>query len=409
MTSQPPAPASGTTAGGAEARDASNAGLDLGTDGDEPTPIVLDASARLSGRVFVDVSGPGTSHDGIDQPGEAGAGGRTVELFTADGTALGAATTDGEGGWSFAVPGAAAGGAITVRVRDAGDSAFVSEAPGYADADVADGRIVLTPGIGTRVDGIDVGVAPAPRLEADRIESTVPGARVTFAHVYTASSHGRLSLGLDGATGTGGAGTGGAGAGLDARIVADADCDGAIDGDETAPPDPIAVVPGQRLCLVVDAFVPANAAPGARLSVALDATLALDDPANTGHGTVFARRNVDAVSVAAPADGRLELDKRVRNVTRGEPFGTSNTGLPGHVLEYEIRYRNTGTGAIEGLEVDDLAPAYTRVEPGSAACTETPAPLACRVEATGESLGWRFDGALPAGATGTVGYRVTVD
>ena len=397
------ASASGTTPRGATAADTSNAGLDLSTDGDAPTPIVLDAAARLSGRVFVDVSTPTASHDGAAQPGEPGEGGRTVSITADDGTALGTALTDGEGAWRFDVPAAYADAPVTVRVADDARAAFVSEAPGFADADVADGRVVLTPGVGADVAGIDVGVAPAPRLEADRLAAAEAGARASFAHAHVARSHGSLAASLAGPDGAGGTGLDGA------RLLTDAACDGTGDAPFAGPVD---VAPGERTCFVVEAFLPATAADGARFAVALDTVLTLSDAAGTGHGTVFRRRNVDTVTVTGSADGRLVLVKRVRNVTLGEGFGASNGGLPGHVLEYEISYRNTGTGPIEGLEIDDLVPAWTRVRPGSAACAEVPAPLTCSVVESGqsgESLGWRFGGDLPAGASGRVVYEVSID
>ena len=396
------ATASGTGPDGTTVADDSNAGLDLTVDADEPTPIVIDASATLAGRVFVDVSSAGDSHDGVDQPGEPGAGGRAVEFLLAGGGSIGAVTTDGEGAWRFSVPPVHAGAPITVRVVEAGSTAFVSEAPAFADGTVTDGRVTLVPATGQTIEGIDVGVAPAPRLEADRLASASPGTRVRFAHAHTSGAHGTLAASL-------GDGSGGAATRMDANLVLDLDCDGEVDPGEGPFGAPLAVGPGTRTCLVIDAFVPADALPGSRLEVALDTVLSLVDPAGTGHGVTFARSNVDAANVAAAADGRLELDKRVRNVTLGEGFGTSNDALPGHTLEYEIVYRNSGPAPIEGLEVDDLAPAYTRVEPGSASCGATPAPLACSVVESGETLGWRFTGALPAGATGTVGYRVTVD
>ncbi len=390
----------GASPGGTSVSDASNAGLDLTVDGDAPTPVVIDASARLSGNVFVDVSSATASHDGVPDPGELGAGGRTVSFVAADGTALGSALTDGRGAWTFDVPVAHADAAVTVRVSDVATTAFVSEAPAWRDADVADGQLVLVPGIGAEVAGLDVGVAPAPRLESGRVLSAAAGARTSFAHVHVAGSHGTLSATI----GT----TGGAGGGElpGATLLVDADCDGTGEGPRAGP---VTVVPGERSCFVVEAFLPAAAPAGARYAVAIDTTLVLSDAAGTGHATSFARRNVDSVTVAGAGEGRLELAKRVRNVTLGEGFGASNAGLPGHVLEYEIEYRNSGTDAIDGLRLDDLAPPYTSVQPGTAVCADVPAPLTCSVVEAGESLGWRFTGSLPAGSVGSVTYRVAID
>ncbi len=395
---------SGTSPGGTSVTDVSNAGLDLTVDADAPTPVVFDASARLSGRVFVDVSGVAISHDGVLDAGEPGVGGRTVSFAAADGTALGAALTDGQGAWRFDVPAARADAPVTVRVNAAATTAFVSEAPAWADADLADGRLVLVPGVGAERTGLDVGVAPAPRLESDRVLSVAAGARASFAHAHVAGSHGTLSAAIGRADG------GRAGGGGDelpgATLLADANCDGT--GDAAWAP-PITVVPGQRTCFVVQAFLPAAVPAGTRYAVAIDTTLVLSDTADTGHATSFARRNVDTVTVAGSGEGRLQLSKRVRNVTLGEGFGNANAGLPGHVLEYEIEYRNSGTAPLDGLRLDDLAPPYTTVQPGTAVCADVPSPLACSVVETGASLGWRFTGSLPAGSRGSVTYRVAID
>ena len=141
----------------------------------------------------------------------------------------------------------------------------------------------------------------------------------------------------------------------------------------------------------------------------LEATFALDDLAASGHGTVFTLRDENLTRVLARDSGRLVLDKRVRNVTAGGTESTANGALPGHVLEYVVRYRNAGTGPIADLVIDDTAPAFTEVLGGSVVCGATPPSLVCTPGVAGAAVSWSFGGALGAGEAGEVRYRVSVE
>jgi len=105
--------------------------------------------------------------------------------------------------------------------------------------------------------------------------------------------------------------------------------------------------------------------------------------------------NLTQAQIAGGGDGTAATD--------------SNSGLPGHTLEYRIEYLNNGTGDIDQLVVNDIAPAFTTVLGASVACDATPASLSCTPSVSGDVLRWDFVGSLTAGATGSVVYRVTID
>ena len=77
---------------------------------------------------------------------------------------------------------------------------------------------------------------------------------------------------------------------------------------------------------------------------------------------------------------------------------------------HRIYYRNTGTGPITELKVDDQVPAYTGLVSGSATCGTTPTGMSCAPTVNFDELKWVFTGAsLIGGAEGYVSYEVMVD
>ena len=59
----------------------------------------------------------------------------------------------------------------------------------------------------------------------------------------------------------------------------------------------------------------------------------------------------------------LLISERVRNVTVGETeFTTANSGKPGNVLEYCVRYVNLGVESVRNVVIQSAAPRYTTVE-----------------------------------------------
>ena len=136
--------------------------------------------------------------------------------------------------------------------------------------------------------------------------------------------------------------------------------------------------------------------------------------------TITGQSVAPAVSPAIPVVGesRLELRKTVENITEVLANGLTegaleteglNQAKPGDVLKYRIYYRNSGTGPITDLKVNDTVPAYTLFVNGSASCDNTPASLACTPTVAVDALDWGFVGTLQGGASGNVSYEVVID
>ncbi len=380
--------------------DESNDGLDLSVDGDTPTPITVDASALLSGIVFMDHSSDeNLAHDGLKSPDESGSGGRIVEARSDAGDVIASTATDADGGWSLRIPVSEADQTVSVSLRSVAGSQVVSEAPAYADSAVADGQLMLIPGIGGELDGIDFGVVDTPQLAVDRQASAVAGAVVVFPHRYVASSHGRLTVVGGTANGTSGL----------QRVVLDTNCDEAPSADEQVVPDNLKLEPGDSVCLLFEITLPAEAQTGRVFAYQLDTDLVLSDVSGTTHGVVLEVSNQDTVTVLAIGAGQLQLEKTVVNVSRGGLAGVSNTALPGETLQYVLTYRNSGGANLPSLVVNDVAPPYTAVVPGTASCEATPNGMSCLATESGNLLDWAFSGQLRPGQSGRVSYQVRVD
>lgn len=398
------ATASGTSPVGTPVFDLS--GDTLSVTDDVPTPIVVEASASLSGRTFEDTSAESNvAHDGIPQSGESGVGGRVVRVLDADGEQVAETRSDFDGRWTVAVPATATGPALRIIVEPADDTRFVSESPVHGNGSPVDGEITVSVDAGGQVDGIDFGVVALPTLVSDHDAVAEPGSAVRHAHRYRSPSHGTLVLSTTGASDE-------VSPVWPSRLVRDLGCDGRIDPSDVSLsplPSMLTVAFDETVCFVADVFVPSDAPGGARQTLQLETVLVLTDRAGTGHGTSFSLANRDTTRVVGAGAGRLVLEKTVRNITLDGPESESNTGLRGHILEYIVRYRNDGTSPIADLVVDDSAPAFTEVLVGSVSCDQTPPSMVCTPGGAGASVDWRFGGTLGGGEGGRVSYRVRID
>lgn len=384
--------------------DLSAPSLDLFIDIDQPTPISVRSELIISGRVFVDASlNSSTSHDGVVQVDEVGVSGRLVSVFNASTDQLiDTVFSDGNGDWSLQLDGALSGTLLRIEVQASATTPFISEAIPYSVGSVTDGIVQVTPVAGTAQTDINVGVVTQPSLLLDQTHTAQPNSTVQHTHRYRASSSGQLSFALstteNPVTNP-----------WPSRLLLDQNCNRAIDGADTAVGAAMTVTKDQLVCLIVDVFIAAEQPLGATHTATLSATLVLSDSAATGHAVQFENVNTDRITVVSPSDGRLLLTKTVRNVSLGGIATESNTGLPGHVLEYTIQYLNQGVGDISELVIKDSAPAYTQVQVGSVACATPPSGITCTPGVASSDVRWDFVGSLPAGETGTVSYRVIID
>ncbi|MFK7995074.1 MAG: GEVED domain-containing protein [Granulosicoccus sp.] len=384
--------------------DLSAPSLDLTVDTDASTPISIRNGLSLSGRVFIDSSATSANvHDGVIQTGEAGVGNRLVSVYNeSNGQLVDSTLTDGNGDWQFSLDGSLEGTPLQIQVQPSTDTPFISESATYSIGSVTDGLVRVIPSAASPQTGINVGVVSRPTLLLDNTQAVLPNTSVRHPHRYVASSAGTLALGLSTATNP-------ASPAWPERLMLDQNCNGIIDTSDAGAPATINVTFDETVCLIVDVFVPANSPVGASHTATLTTTLTLDDPAATGHAVQFQNINTDTINVNSMGSGRLVLKKTVRNVTLGGVAGENNTGLPGHVLEYTINYENEGLGPISQLVINDAAPAFTQVQGASVLCGTTPVGMGCTPGVASALVQWDFTGALAAGASGNVSYRVTID
>jgi mucin-19 len=171
---------------------------------------------------------------------------------------------------------------------------------------------------------------------------------------------------------------------------------------------PVAVVPGNQVCIIVKSNIPSNASIGAQDVITVTATFV----PSVGPTTTLSR--VDITTVGSPSGSGLALTKSVRNVTQGGSAGITNTARPADVLEYVITYRNTSSVGINTIVINDVVPAFTGFN--SAGCG-MPFPLmisACMLSIqpafnAGGAIQWTLTGTLLPGQSGNVFFLVTVN
>ena len=161
---------------------------------------------------------------------------------------------------------------------------------------------------------------------------------------------------------------------------------------------PIALVAGERVCLVARHTAPAGADVGSSELATLTAAFAY---ANAAPALGAPSSLTDRTTVLASGGG-LVLTKSVDRAS----------AQSGDVLTYTITYTNLSNAPLSAIAISDATPAYTVFEdagcgtPGAglSACGLSAQPAA---GATG-AVSWTMTGALAPGGSGTVTFRVRV-
>ena len=188
------------------------------------------------------------------------------------------------------------------------------------------------------------------------------------------------------------------------QIYRDTDCNGVLGAGEAGATlsAPVAVNPGDNVCIIVRDNVPGTAAFNAVNVITVTATF-------TG-GLTYAR--TDTTTVGAATGSGLTLAKSVRNLTLGGTAATANTARPNDVLEYTITYTNTSAGALSAIVVTDSTPSFTTFI--AAGCNALPAGIVgCTVSTIPAAGGigsvvWTLTGSLISSGSGSVVYTVRV-
>ncbi len=396
--------------------------------------------ARITGVVFNDGGAPaggsntGTPHDGLRNGQEAGFSGVAVSLSDCSATTYASTTTDSGGGFSLALPsGLASSQPLCASVTlPSGQQAVAASANGTtlgngATTPVGSASFTYTRSAqrigfaaGAAAGGLSLqfGQVPLGRLEPDSRQSAPPGGNAVHAHRYRAGSAGTLEL-LPQREQAQPANA----PGWSFVVYRDTGCTGdrAQASIVTAP---IAVLQDQALCLLVLHNTPAGGADGTTLTLPLRARLTL---ANT-NGQVDQSQTVQQTT-SVNAAGML-LEKTARSITQGDAgFSASLRAKPGDTVEYRISFSNTSPSPVSNVRVSDPISAFStwrstgiaQLPAGMGCVVNTPNnPLpssgsACSAEATastgtlpGGSLVWTLSGDFPAGASGSVTYRVRV-
>ena len=229
--------------------------------------------------------------------------------------------------------------------------------------------------------------------------ATTPGSSVAYPHTFTAGLAGTVTFTTASAQSP-------AVPGWTQVVYRDANCNGVLDGAESASPigAGLPLAAGDSLCIVVIDNVPAAAPYGAVNVISVTATF---------NGTLTYTRT-DTTTVAGAGGAGLTLAKSVRNVTLGGAPGTANTARPNDVLEYTVTYTNGGAGPLNSIVITDATPAFTTFQ--SATCTAPlPASLTACSATTQPSVGgtgsiaWTLTGSLAPAASGTVVFTVRVN
>jgi len=378
-------------------------GTGLGADSDDPTQFVLTAEVFLTGTVFIDTSNTAsTSHDGVQQTNELGLSGAVVRVMdVASNSEIASAITANDGSWFVNLDASQIGQPVEVVVTASSVFQSISESPN-STTPVSDGRVQITLNSDSNLNVVDFGVINKPSLTQNHSENVSAGNIQNYFHEYTVPTHGNLDFSFTTVNSS-------PSHNWQETLYRDVNCDSIVDTNDFIISGPLAVNYQDQVCVALSIEVPLNVVAGASQAAELVASLYVSDPAQTGHSVIFQNANTDVSNVISQGVGNLVLDKSVVNITLGGSPVDQNQALPGHILEYQINYSNTGNGNILDLQVNDEAPAFTQIEPASAICQSTPSQLTCSPNTVGAQVTWNFQGVLPPGESGQVSYRIQID
>jgi uncharacterized repeat protein (TIGR01451 family) len=366
---------------------------------------------------------------------EGGIAGVGVQLTNCSATVLSTATTDGAGNYALDVPFATAANA-PLCVEETNTALRLSTGASFGAVPLPSGSAVASGGAsytytrtgipdriaftwnGAGHTGLNFGDVDRNTFAADAAKSGMPGSTVGYAHTFVARTGGTVSFAISNSVDTP------AVSGWSGKIFADTGCTGTQQAGAALlypPATPVTVVAGQAVCIVVQEFIPANAANGNNNQSTVQASFSFT---NAGPALSASYTVTDTTTVSNSA---LELKKEVRNATQGGSFGVNNQAKSGELLEYRITYTNNGASPISGMTINDTTPQFTAFVAAQAGTTPAtlancqkrtpanPTPAATQACATVQTAGgtgalsWQFTGALDPGASGTVLFTVRVD
>lgn len=274
---------------------------------------------------------------------------------------------------------------------------------------------------GTNHIDLNFGEVKDSTFAASLALSGLPLSTLSYPHVFTAGTKGTVVFSITSSAATP------AMTGWSEKIFFDALCEGRVlPGAQQLYPGAagtsLTVTAGDKICIVVQQFIPSNASIGSKNLIVVEARF---DYAGANPTLTSSYMLNDNSSVG---DAALELVKEVRNVTQSSvKFEHTNQAKSGDVLEYRLSYANNAAVPIRNLVINDSVPSYSAfisaaqdVTPSTlTGCMKStpanPLPAAevdCAVTQTVGGKGplqWRFVGALNPADRGSVLFRVKVD
>lgn len=388
-------------------------------DDQSPTVVSIQAAFSVSGLVFEDNGLAGAvAHDAIKADTENALRGVTVELRDSSNNLINSTQTASAGNYELSIPIAFDGTTISVETRPTVGYLSISEAANVpTTGTVTDSKITFTADTATSASyRIDFGRIKEPGWLKNSVVENSPGTVALHPHQYRPNSSGAVSFSYSSTDSSSG------NTNYSAVLFVDKNCDGRLDYDDDVAPASIAVSAGgseQIVCVINKIIIPANAVNNDTYTTSIKATLTYFDPLPSGHALSSVQELIDITRTIASGEGVLVLTKSVRNISTGSVETTANIANPDDVLRYRVNFNNNGTGPVTEVLIADGTPAYSILE----VAVQCPATLpdgiiACQVllpTGTNNASGyqgpvrWQFDGALSAGAQGTVSFDVRVE
>lgn len=364
----------------------------------------------FGGSVFLDNGISGTAHDGVRTAGEIG-----VESISVTTTvvATGNSLTDqsaSDGSWSVCFLDQAGGSNIIVDTSIPSPYFHISENVTATNlSPAADATIEFTATTNTDYNAINFGLIEPPTLSADRVISIAPDNSDTLAHEYVASSAAEVSFQISQ---------------LEHELPQsftvtshlDVDCNGIAEQPPVPLNNPITVVAGDSICIVIELTAGSQVNTGTRLKLQIDAVSDF-----TGIDLTELTQNIDLIN--GNGSSKLTLQKQACNITHsvcdlltGSGFGFYNTGKPGDTLEYRLVFSSIDSSVSE-VTVFDSVPAFTTLEPLSITLEKSPAGASCTlIKPISQNLPdyngdieYQCIGNINASDQGIIGFRVIVD
>jgi len=371
----------------------------------------VNGLVNISGRVFIDNSGTtaiaANAYNGIQDAGEIGIAGSTVELNNCAGTVIATTQTDGAGGYSF--------GVLLNQISAPNFCITQTNLAGYTSVSGTAGYVRATDTITVANTGMlsytDYNFGDARLnlvLTTDGQQTTTPSGTVSYPHILRSESV--LNVGLLATVSVENPTLG-----WTTVLYRDNNCNGMIDAGEQPLTSAIGVLlPDQEICVVQRVNAPSTASAGAQHVATLSASYtATVQDSGVLSGSSNTRTDTTLVGTAG-----LDMRKQVRVVASCPSTGADiaafadrNTAKNGDFLEYEIIYTNRSTRNLSEVRVRDFVPSNSLFK--AASCQSTPAGSSCAVnsqpavDASGE-VSWLISGPVAPSATGRVRFCVQV-